>query len=353
VSGYFGRQAWYDAANQAQRTDPVPGRIDVEGYGSAVWNPVVPVELRYDPVTNPHGARPTIFDVSRNIYGVDPNTGFALRSFDNVGVQYGLKALNEGAISTTQFLDLNEGIGGYDHDANYVAARAVGDRGAIKRAYQSGINLGGGGGLAAIPIIDFGAYNEAGGYHYQWHHFAVRQRLIEANGSAETHILWRGNNATSVPLNHAFAVMAQWVTAVKNDHSHISLRQKVIRNRPAEATDGCYDTSVPPQFIAEPQTWSSEPDSQCNTLWPSYSFPRKVADGPLSNSILKCNLKPIDPADYTVSFTREEMQRLRSIFPGGVCDWSRRGVNHVPVQVGISFGPAPSHRHQGGDDSGE
>jgi uncharacterized tannase-like protein DUF6351 len=355
VSGYQGRQAWYDAANQAQRTDPVPGRIDVEGYNSAVWNAVVPMELRYHPVTNPRGARPTVFDVSRNIYGMDPNTGFALRAFDNVGVQYGLKALNEGVISTTQFLDLNEGIGGYDDDANYIASRAVGNRGAIRRAYQSGVNLGGGGGLTAIPIIDFGFYNEAAAYHYQWHHFAVRQRLIEANGSAENHILWRGDDATSVPLNHAFAVMTQWVTAIKNDHSHIPLRQKVIRNRPAEARDGCYDANVPPQFIAEPQTWSSEPDSQCNTLWPSYSFPRKVAGGPLSASILKCQLKPIDPRDYAVSFTRAELERLRGIFPNGVCDWSRRGVNQVPVAVGISFGPAPSHRHEGEgeDDSGD
>src|SRR6266851_5694263 len=353
VSGYQGRQAWYDAANQAQRTDPVPGRIDVEGYNSAVWNAVVPMELRYHPVTNPRGARPTVFDASRNIYGVDPNTGFALRAFDNAGVQYGLKALNEGVISTAQFLDLNQGVGGYDDDANYIASRALGNRGAIRRAYQSGVNLGGSGGLTAIPIIDFGSYNEAAAYHYQWHHFAVRQRLIEANGSAENHTLWRGNNATSVPLNHAFAVMTQWVTAVKNDHSHIPLRQKVIRNRPAEATDGCYDANVPPQFIAEPQTWSSEPDSQCNTLWPSYSFPRKVAGGPLSASILKCQLTPIDPRDYAVSFTPEELERLRGIFPNGVCDWSRRGVNQVPVAVGISFGPAPSHRHEGEDDSGE
>src|SRR5262249_47512681 len=200
-------------------------------------------------------------------------------------------------------------------------------------------------------IIDFGAYNEAAAYHYQWHHFAVRERLIEANGSAENHILWRGNLATSVPLNNAFEVMAEWVTAIKNDHSHRSLREKVIRNTPAAAVDGCYDTNPPPEFIQEPQTWSSQPDSQCNTLWPSYSFPRKVAGGPLSASIIKCQLKPIDLNDYEVAFTPEELDRLHSIFPTGVCDWSRRGVNQVPVQVGISFGPAPSHRGEGEDES--
>ena len=92
-------KAFVDAANQSQRTDPVPNRADIEGYQSARWNAAVPEALRYDPVTNPKGARPTVFDAARNIYGVNPATGAALRPFDNVGVQYGLSALNSGAIT--------------------------------------------------------------------------------------------------------------------------------------------------------------------------------------------------------------------------------------------------------------
>src|SRR5262249_8213437 len=42
VTGYLGIQAWLDAANQSQRTDPVPGRVDIAGYNSAVWNAAVP-----------------------------------------------------------------------------------------------------------------------------------------------------------------------------------------------------------------------------------------------------------------------------------------------------------------------
>ena len=57
--------------------------------------------LRYDPVTNPRGARGTVYDAARNVYGINPVTGFALRPFDNVGVQYGLEALNRAQISTT------------------------------------------------------------------------------------------------------------------------------------------------------------------------------------------------------------------------------------------------------------
>jgi hypothetical protein len=49
----------------------------------------------------------------------------------------------------------------------------------------------------------------------------------------------------------------------------------------------------------------------------NYSFPRKVAGGPLSNSIIKCQLKPIDLRDYSVSFTQEELNRLHRIFRPG------------------------------------
>src|SRR5215813_807032 len=127
VSGYKGLQAFIDAANQSGRTDPVPGRVDIPGYTSAVWNAAVPTSMRYNPTTNPGGLRPTIYDWGRNIYGVNPATGFALRPFDNVGVQYGLAALNAGQISAAQFLNLNEFIGGYDQDFNYVANRVAGD----------------------------------------------------------------------------------------------------------------------------------------------------------------------------------------------------------------------------------
>ena len=107
-------------------------------------------------------------------------TGFALRPFDNVGVQYGLAALNAGVITPTQFLDLNEGVGGYDQDANFVATRSLGDPGAMDRAQKSGLQLGGNGGLASIPVFDVtGLYNEDTAYHYQWFHFALRERMAQ------------------------------------------------------------------------------------------------------------------------------------------------------------------------------
>jgi Tannase-like family of unknown function (DUF6351) len=197
VSGYAGLKAFLDAANQAQRADPVPERADLAGYQSARWNAAVPEAKRYHPTSNPQGARPTIFDAARNVYGVDPATGFALRPFDNVGVQYGLGALESGAITAAQFLDLNQRIGGVDHDSNYVPARTAGDRGAIKRAYQAGLTLSGAGGLAAIPIVDNATSIEDERYHYGWFHFALRERLRQANGHADNMVMWRSVSGSS------------------------------------------------------------------------------------------------------------------------------------------------------------
>jgi hypothetical protein len=341
ITGYSGVEAFEDAANQSQRTDPVPGRADIEGYASARWHASIPEELRYHPVMNPAGARPTVFDAARNIYGTDSATGFALRPFDNMGVQYGLSALNAGAITTTDFLDLNERIGGYDQDANYVLPRSVGDAGAIRRAYQSGVTLGGGGGLASIPVFDAGGYNDTANYHYQWFHFAVRERMQASNGYADNHLLWRG----SVPASQTWGVMMDWLAAIASDPSDGSAIEKLRRNRPERAVDGCWIPSEvegePARFVAEPQTFSSEPGTPCNERFPSYSFTRREAGGPLHGNVLKCALKPIAASDYDVTFSDAEMARLRSIFPEGVCDWSQTGVEQTPVVTWASFGPAP------------
>jgi hypothetical protein len=339
ITGYHGMKAFIDAANQSQRTDPVPNRNDLEGYQSARWNAAVPAELRYDPATNPRGARPTVFDVARNVYGVDPASGAALRPFDNVGVQYGLAALNAGVISPAQFLDLNDKIGGYDQDANYVRARTSGDAGAIKRAYQAGLTLGANGGLTAIPIFDNGTSNETGGYHYGWFHFAVRERLRQATGgSSENMVIWR-----SVAGSAGQQLFEKWVAAYKSDTSNDPQRTKVLRARPRGAVDGCYDKAEPPAFVAEDLPFSSKPVSRCSELYPVYSNPRKEAGGPLAANILKCQLKPVDAKDYHVTFTPQETGRLKALFPAGVCDWSKPGVNQTPVVPWPSVGPSPRH----------
>ncbi|HJS39409.1 MAG TPA: DUF6351 family protein [Burkholderiales bacterium] len=336
-SGADGTLAFIDAARQSGRTDPVPGRVvpGIAGYASAPFNSAVPVAVRYDPVANPGGARGTVYDAARNVYGIGRNTGFALRPFDNVGVQYGLQALNAGVITVQQFLDLNERIGGFDEDANYTASRSSGDAGAIRRAYQSGLQFTGSGGLASIPLVDItGIYNDDSGYHYQWFHFAARERMARSSGRIGNHVMWRG----AVPYAEAWSMFIAWVEAIAADEGHGPDYDRVVRNKPANAHDGCWASAT--EFVAEPQTFGAAPDSVCNTLFPSYAFPRYVAGGPLAADILKCRLEPVRRHDYAVAFTDEEFARLRKIFPQGVCDWSRRGRGQADVVPWASFGPS-------------
>jgi hypothetical protein len=74
-----------------------------------------------------------------------------------------------------------------------------------------------------------------------------------------------------------------------------------------------------------------------------------VAGGPLTNDVLKCQLKPLDPADYEVEFSEAEWDRLRSTFASGVCDWSKPGVGQtVAPRTWLSFGPSPVNRFASG-----
>lgn len=336
IGGYPSVDAMIDAANQAQRTDPVPHRDDIKGYLSAMWKDVVPHNLRYDPVKNPTGARPTIFDWARNVYGVDPQTGFALRPFDNTGVQYGLSALNRGVITTTQFLDLNEKIGGVDNDTNYIASRTEGNLDAIRRTYQSGLMLSGGGGLASIPVVDDGTSKETGGYHYGWFHFALRDRIRQANnGNSANMVFWRNvvtDAASQDLLNH-------WIAAYKSDTRPGTQRDKVLRNKPSAGVDGCFTEG---HFTRDELVYQ-DAGSACQKDYPVYSNARHEAGGPLAGNVLKCALKPVDSADYKVSFSADELTRLKAIFPNGVCDWSKAGVNQVPLVTWPSFGPSPTN----------
>ena len=80
--------------------------------------------------------RGTFWDGLVNVFGVDNQTGFARSAYDNVGIQYGLNALNAGDITTDEFLDINEKIGGLDIDGHLVPqperGRPEGHRGRLR-----------------------------------------------------------------------------------------------------------------------------------------------------------------------------------------------------------------------------
>jgi hypothetical protein len=313
----------------AHRIDPRPGTTSCAA---------VPVAQRYDPATNPTGVRCTVHDHTVNVYGRDPANGFARRPLDNVGIQYGLKVLNDtsaNGISVDQFLDLNDRIGGFDADANQVPQRTVADLVAARAAYQTGRLTNGGGGLASIPIIDFRDYNDAvpqGDIHVRYHSFSMRKRLDKANGHHRNHVMVVNDNRFGLYSNNnpllreTILKMDRWVTAIKADTRDIPQVEKVVQNRPADVQEGCYTRDPTPVFIPQVQVREQEAITTCNTLYPTNSFPREVAGADIAADIIKCQRKPVDPADYAKPFTPAQWARLQAIFPSGVCDWSKPGL---------------------------
>jgi Tannase-like family of unknown function (DUF6351) len=283
----------------------------------------------YDPVTNRSGARCDIFDHAISVYGRDPETGFARRPIDNVGVQYGLKALNSSKITAVQFLDLNQNIGGYDDDGNIASSRSTADPLALRQAYLTGRVTKGDTGLGLLPIIDVRPYRDMlpnGDVHLKVHSFSLRERLLKANGTFDNDVLLVGPvSLTGQMGEYALAKMDEWLTNLGKDTSADPIMKKILRAKPADLTDSCYtDTG---DRIIEPQTATG---GKCNQLYPTYRSPRMVAGGPASNDILKCQLSPVDFSKYKVTFTEAEKARLRTIFPNGVCDWTKPGIEQQP-----------------------
>jgi hypothetical protein len=329
VSGYLheGNIAFLSRSEStgAARLDP----------DASFWLGGFPTDLRYNAVTNPTGARSTPYDHTVNVYGRFPDTGFARRPLDNVGVQYGLKALNDGAISADQFLDLNERIGGVDIDFNHVPERTEADLGATRRAYQSGRILNGGGGLATTPIITSPGYDDAnvnGGIHLKYWSHSIRERLIRENGNADNQVIV-GPGPVGDDL---FDQMDRWLTAIQADGSHASQARKVARNRPADLVDACWDAAG--SKIAERQTLFGP--GRCNELYPAGRAPNLVAGAPVVSDVIKCRLKRVTRRDYRVSLSAAQWRRLERIFPDGVCDWSKDGVAQEDARTWVSFGPS-------------
>lgn len=290
----------------------------------------------YDPVKNPKGARCTMQEMRANIYGRDPKTGFARKPQDNIGLQYGLGALNRGIISVDEFLDLNGKIGGNDIDGNFVSERSVGDPIAIRALHESGLMNSGGGGLARVPIIHARSYTDAAGdIHDRQRDFTIRARLQRANGRHDNQVIWigppRGQSRGTDLAALSIDTMNRWLDAMTADPAPLST-DKVVRHKPADAVDACWS----PDGTRINEKASFDGRGRCEALYPVHSEPRLVAGAPLTNDVVKCQLKPVNFADYKVEFTAAQKARMKAVFPSGVCDFSKPGFGQGPIR-GIYF----------------
>lgn len=299
----------------------------------------VPAELIFNPVTNPAGIRCTIFESLINVYGRDPDTGFARRTFDNVGRQYGLEGLRDADLSLDEFIDLNESIGGFDDNGEFSPQRTAGDLEAIRTAYRSGRVNRGGGGAAGVAFIDVRAYaDNVTNVHVSAPAFEFRERLRATNGSLSNYVMFRARGNTNVnPMREeAVDAMSEWLDRVNADSSQATPAQKVAANRPARATDACWANNGQrynePAEIGQPGV--------CNQNYPPFSTPDMRAGKPLGSNVMKCSLEPLDPSDYGIA-SPAQLDRLNATFPEGVCDWTRPGLGEEPLAgTDLSFGPS-------------
>ncbi|WP_229518639.1 DUF6351 family protein [Massilia sp. PAMC28688] len=293
------------------------------------------------------GVRWTHWNDLANIYGVDSD-GFAPTTVDNVGVQYGLAALAQGAIDADQFLRLNACVGGWKaqreflpweaggdpfdarnmhrsatcrEPAGEVAPRHAGNLRAIRAAYASGHVFSGR--RLGIPMIDLRPYLEPQlDMHNARQAFSIRARLREAGRGAHTNqVIWFTGGAASLPasVTDALALMDRYLSGGQ---------------APADFVDRCVNAGGE-LIAAGPAVWDGildrRPAGACTAAFPIYASPRMVAGESIRGDTFKCALKPVRTAladgsyPATVRFTGPQQDWLARIFPQGVCDYRLAG----------------------------
>jgi hypothetical protein len=292
----------------------------------------VPPDQVYDPKTNPKGARCTYQDNMVNVFGRDPKTGFARRPFDNVGIQYGLKAFNDGKITFEQFVDLNSRAGGHDIDGNVIAARTSADPEALRLAYQTGRVNDTSKGMAMVPMIDVRPYTEGtGDVHDTVNSQITRARLVAANGTSGNQVLHTYEPGTAIQRVQGDNLdeIEQWVASIAKDTAPAkSQLERVIRNKPAGVSDACYTKDG--QKITDMQ--------RCAQMFPFYSNPRLNAGLPMGSTMLKCETKSVEKKDYAQPLTDAQLSVLKTAFPTGVCDYSKKGIAVRAPDTWLSYG---------------
>lgn len=332
------------------------------------WYGQAPNQQLYEPQSDIAAIRWTHYDDLRNVYGVDA-TGAARPTWDNVGVQYGLRSLKQGLITPDEFIDLNFKIGGWKHPSDMVqegfpffgtsqaeinkaltvpgyfdpwsvrnmnlspepdqpAPRTHGDPIAMRAAYTSGHVFDGD---MPLPTIDHRQYMERElDMHNVHQSFAVRKRVLEKMGSSDHLVIWFTDTLPNQPkasqTMDAIAVMDEWMANIRANP-----KKGIARNRPARAVDSCFDVSG--QLIyAGDDAWNgildTLPPGPCTQRFPIYATSRIVAGAPIEGGIYQCALKPVDRALVDGTYApwmpdAAAVAKLKQIFPEGVCDYSR------------------------------
>lgn len=291
-----------------------------------------------------------------NYYPQDKD-GFAYSTWDNAGVQYGLSALLNGAISVDEFLELNACVGSWKTPAQMrlgdypwnpaadkntpdpwdqanmnleqncktgtPAPRSNASAAAIQAASSSGHIFKG---KVNLPTIDIRWYlDPVLDIHHALGSFSARARIIHNNGNADNHIIWfvacdlvdplsLETQCEFDPTGPALDAMGHWLDQGK---------------QPDTAVDSCFDNQGDLIYRGQ-DAWNSVLDNNskgpCAQQFPVYATSRMIAGEHIRGDTLKCNLKTVatainDGSYGNIHFTKAQIQRLKEIFSTGVCDY--------------------------------
>jgi len=282
--------------------------------------------------------------------------GYAMRTWDNVGVQYGLNALRNRQISIREFLHLNANIGGWKqpnqmvqenfwringhgsfwdfspwshHNMNLSpdggstpAVRSEADLPAIQAAYRAGhIFIG----QLDIPVIDLRHYLEQElDMHHSSASFSARLRLQQQQGHHDNQLIWISDKQFD-PTPLAISAMALWL-----ENQHRLGTKDALLSRPEGLNDRCYDSKG--TVIANASDvwngpWNNRPEGSCMRHFPIFRTSRTEAGENLRGDIFKCHLMPVTQAlkqgIYEPIDMSANQHRLEQIFPDGVCDYTQ------------------------------
>jgi hypothetical protein len=251
LESYFKQHATFTEVQQGAvegHVDSAPCHAWVDVYGfSTLLDPAanaagcgVTSAQIYNHDTNPHGVRCSIQDYARGQLGSRKSDGYAGRPYDNVGVAYGLKALNSGTITAQQFVDINNSVGSHDINFRPQPQRVTADPEALRNAYRGGF-VNDYSHLGDVPILDIRGHDNAE-IHHDFFSVSERARLLSAQGSTGNLVNWTGPiplladpTLTKGPvgdlqvliLDPAFDVMDHWFTTIERDRTGRTKRTKV------------------------------------------------------------------------------------------------------------------------------
>jgi hypothetical protein len=262
-----------------------------------------------------------------------------------VGVQYGLLALKAGQITPAEFADINAKAGGLDIDNHDVPERLVSNVATLRTAYRTG-QITDARQLATVPIVDLRAYSETAEIHTSFYSYKMRARLDKENGNHGNQIIWTFPSFAPIlgvipPPDiklKSFLLVDKWLSNIEADHSKAPLATKVRTDKPGDAVDACFPENANVE-ITDPGT--------CTAVFPPYLDTRVAAGAPPADDIVKCRLKPLTRSAYPVAFSDADWAKLKGAFPGGVCDYTKPGVEQQPSIPWMTFAGGPGGRPLG------